>query len=95
MLGERLGEAYQVADDLRDVASSAEDIGKPTGRDAALGRPSAARELGIAGSLRRLESLVADAIESIPPCIGAAELKSAMIVETQQLVPKELARRAA
>jgi len=95
MLGEQLGEAYQVADDLRDVASSTEDIGKPTGRDVALGRPSAARELGIAGSLRRLESLVADAIDSIPACVGAAELKAAMIVETQQLVPKELARRAA
>jgi len=95
MLGERLGEAYQVADDLRDVASSAEDIGKPTGRDVALGRPSAASELGIAGSLRRLESLVADAIQSIPPCVAREELTAAMVVETQQLVPKELARRAA
>jgi len=83
-----------VADDLRDVACRAEDIGKPTGRDAALGRPSAAQELGIAGSLSRLESLVADAIDSIPPCAGAAELKAAMIVETQQLVPKELRRAA-
>lgn len=95
MLGERLGEAYQVADDLRDVAGTAEDLGKPVGRDAALGRPSAARELGIAGSIRRLESLVEDAIESIPPCTGAAELKAAMLLETASLVPKELARRAA
>jgi geranylgeranyl diphosphate synthase type II len=95
MLGERLGEAYQVADDLRDVASSADDIGKPTGRDVALGRPSAARELGIAGSIRRLEALVEDAIESIPACSGAAELRAAMRIEAAQLVPKELARRAA
>ena len=95
MLGERLGEAYQVADDLRDVASSAEELGKPIGRDVALGRPSAARELGIAGSIRRLESLVEDAIESIPSCGGATELKAAMRIEAQSLVPKELARRAA
>ncbi len=40
--GERLGEAYQVADDIRDVAADPEELGKPVGRDAALGRPSAA-----------------------------------------------------
>jgi geranylgeranyl pyrophosphate synthase len=28
-LGERLGEAFQVADDLRDAAGNAEDLGKP------------------------------------------------------------------
>lgn len=95
MLGERLGEAYQVADDLRDVASSAEELGKPIGRDVALGRPSAARELGIAGSLRRLETLVEEAIKSIPRCDGAEDLKTAMRVEAEGLVPKGLARRAA
>lgn len=94
-LGERLGEAYQVADDLRDVACTPEELGKPTGRDAALGRPTAAGELGIAGALDRLELLVADAIASIPPCPGIAELKDAMLIETARLVPKELARRAA
>jgi len=94
MLGERLGEAYQVADDLRDVASSAEELGKPTGRDAALGRPSAARELGIGGSIRRLDSLVEGAIESIPPCAGAAELTAAMRIEAARLVPKGLRRAA-
>ena len=34
LLGECLGEAYQVADDLRDVACRQEEIGKPVGRDA-------------------------------------------------------------
>jgi len=95
LLGARLGEAYQVADDLRDVACDSAEIGKPTGRDAALGRPSAAGELGIAGALQRLEGLVAAAIGSIPPCPGRAALTEAMLVETQRLVPKELARRAA
>ena len=42
LLGECLGEAYQVADDLRDVACRQEEIGKPAGRDATLGRPNAA-----------------------------------------------------
>jgi len=94
-LGERLGEAYQVADDLRDATSSAEEIGKPVGRDVALGRPSAVRELGIDGALDRLDALVESAIASIPPCPGAAELREEMRLETAKLVPKELARRAA
>ncbi|MFO1323588.1 MAG: polyprenyl synthetase family protein [Burkholderiales bacterium] len=94
-LGARLGEAYQVADDLRDVAGDAAELGKPTGRDAALGRPSAARELGVAGAMRRLEHLVAAAIASIPQCPGAAELRAAMLEETARLLPKQLVRRAA
>ena len=35
-LGEWLGEAYQVADDIRDVAADPSVIGKPTGQDVAL-----------------------------------------------------------
>jgi len=95
VLGERLGEAYQVADDLRDVVGDPKELGKPVGRDAALGRPSAAHELGIAGSIRRLEVLVAGAIESIPACPGAAELCGLILAETRRFLPKELARRAA
>jgi len=53
-LGEALGEAYQVADDLRDVACRQEEIGKPAGRDATLGRPNAAALLGTGGALDRL-----------------------------------------
>ena len=45
-VGKRLGEAYQVADDLLDVNGDPQAIGKPVGRDAALLRPSAVRELG-------------------------------------------------
>jgi geranylgeranyl diphosphate synthase type II len=94
-LGERLGEAYQVADDLRDVVGDPEDLGKPVGQDEALGRPSAAKELGIPGSIRRLEVLVAGAIEAIPPCPGVNELRGLILAEARRFLPKELARRAA
>jgi len=94
-LGERIGEAYQVADDLRDVAADADELGKPIGRDAVLGRPSAAAELGIDGAVRRLESLVAGAIEAIPPCPGAKALQAHIVAASQQFLPKQLARRAA
>jgi geranylgeranyl diphosphate synthase, type II len=94
-LGDRLGLAYQVADDLSDLAADPERIGKPVGRDAALGRPSAARELGIAGAVERFEQLVAAAVDSIPPCPGAAQLRALMQLEANRFLPKELARRAA
>jgi geranylgeranyl diphosphate synthase type II len=94
-LGERLGEAFQVADDLRDAAGKAEDLGKPVGRDAALDRMSAARELGIDGALMRLDDLVDEAVASIPRCPGASELRTLIRIEAQRFLPKELVRVAA
>lgn len=94
-LGETLGEAYQVADDLRDVAGKAEDLGKPVGRDAALGRPSAAAELGVAGAMARLDQLVRQAIGSIPDCPGRDDLRDLILLETKKFLPKGLAQSAA
>ncbi len=95
LLGERLGEAYQVADDIRDVAGDPEVLGKPVGRDIALERPSATRELGVGGAVTRLKHLLAGTFASIPPCPGAEELRAAIVREAQQLLPPDLARRAA
>ena len=94
-LGERLGEAYQVADDLRDAASDPEELGKPVGRDAALGRPSAVLQLGLDGAIDRLRGLAADAVAAVPACAGAAELRAHILSETHRLLPRELALRAA
>jgi geranylgeranyl diphosphate synthase, type II len=94
-LGERLGEAYQVADDIRDAVADPEEIGKPVGRDADLGRPSAVLRLGMDGATQRLERLVAGAIESIPDCPGAADLQALIRLEAKRLLPKHLAQRAA
>lgn len=95
MLGERLGEAYQVADDIRDAAGNAEELGKPVGRDAALGRPSATQQFGIQGAIQRLELLVHEGIESIPQCPGADDLRALIMLEASRLLPKGLARHAA
>jgi geranylgeranyl diphosphate synthase type II len=94
-LGENIGEAYQVADDIRDATGDAIQLGKPVGRDVALGRPSATRELGLDGALQRLRHLVEGAIASIPSCPGAEELRRHIIFEAESLVPQEVARRAA
>ena len=86
--GAWLGEAYQIADDIRDAAGDAADIGKPTGRDVALGRPSMAREFGLREAVRRFDALVASTAEAIPACRGAAALRALVRVEAERLVPK-------
>lgn len=87
-LGEWLGEAYQVADDLRDVLADPAELGKPIGQDVALGRPSAAREQGLVGAMEHFERLVACAIEAIPPCRGSSQLRHLVRMEAERLVPK-------
>ncbi|CAO4166766.1 polyprenyl synthetase family protein [Methylorubrum populi] len=90
LLGECLGEAYQVADDLRDVACRQEEIGKPAGRDATLGRPNAAALLGKGGALDRLRRLTEEAIEVIPPCPGQAEIRADIEAQTRLFLPASL-----
>ncbi len=94
-LGLRLGEAYQVADDLRDATCTEAELGKPAGQDAAHGRPSAVRQLGVAGAVARLRELAADAVAAVPPCPGMAELRSHILSETGRLLPAQLSRQAA
>lgn len=94
-LGERLGAAYQVADDLCDALGDAEESGKEPGRDAALGRPCAVAELGVAGAVARLEAEVEAAVASIPPCRGEAALRKLVRLQATRLTPKSLAVSAA
>lgn len=95
LVGERLGEAYQVADDLGDAMASSREMGKPLGRDSSLGRPNAVQELGIEGAVRRLKLLVASAAEAVPDCPGAPALQALISAESRRILPEELARLAA
>ncbi len=94
-LGQQLGEAYQVADDLRDAVAEPEEIGKPVGRDLALARPSAVTALGIRGAVARLHDLVQAAVTSIPDCPGASGLEQLVSLQVKRLVPKALQESAA
>ena len=86
-LGERLGEAYQVADDIRDVAADAQALGKPTGRDGQLGRPSSAAARGLAGAFNHFQRLVEQATEAVPACRGHGQLRALVRCEAERLVP--------
>ncbi len=94
-LGARLGEAFQVADDILDATANPDAVGKPVGKDIALDRPSAVRELGLDGAIMRLDTLAAAAVDAVPACPGAVALRSHILTETMRLLPKELVRHAA
>jgi geranylgeranyl diphosphate synthase type II len=94
-VGERLGEAYQVADDIGDALAAEEEFGKPVGQDAIHGRPSAVRELGLRGAVARLETLADSAAAAVPECRGREQLGALIRMEAHRLLPKSLPVTAA
>ncbi|MEO0342627.1 MAG: polyprenyl synthetase family protein [Pseudomonadota bacterium] len=86
-LGARIGEAYQVADDLMDALYTAEQLGKPVGQDAVHERPNAVESLGVNGAIKRLEDTLAGAIASIPHCEGEASLAALVRAQAERLTP--------
>jgi geranylgeranyl diphosphate synthase type II len=88
-LGLRLGAAYQVVDDIRDVIGDAQTLGKPIGQDAALGRPNAVDELGMDGAIARFNALIAEGLDSMPVCPGRDTLRTLILTETDRFLPKD------
>ncbi|MEM8851588.1 MAG: polyprenyl synthetase family protein [Pseudomonadota bacterium] len=86
-LGARIGEAFQVADDLLDALQPEDVTGKPMGQDALHGRPSAVTELGVRGAVKRLEDILSGAIASIPACPGEAMLAEMVRKTAERLTP--------
>ena len=94
-LGARIGEAFQVADDLRDALYDEEMLGKPSGQDDLHGRPNAVSELGVQGAIERMKDILAGAIASIPRCPGEARLAGMVTAQAEALTPiKWRARQA-
>ncbi len=88
--GVRLGKAYQIADDIRDIVSNAEQIGKPCGQDGRLGRPNIALQQGVGRAVRLLLGEVDNAIDIIPPCVGRSELVHLVRATTQKFLPESI-----
>ena len=86
-LGDRIGEAFQVADDLRDALYDAEKLGKPVGQDDRHGRPNAVAQLGVDGAVKRLNDILSGAIASIPSCPGEASLAQMVRKNAEKLTP--------
>lgn len=94
-LGDQLGEAYQVADDLRDALGRSDLLGKPVGQDAAHGRPSAVERLGTGGATLRIRGLLDAVLRAIPRCPGRASLVDLVAAWAEGLLPREPVRSPA
>ena len=94
-LGEALGAAYQVSDDIRDAYADTEELGKPCGQDLAHDRPNALAGHSLGATIRRMEDLVAEAVAAIPPCPGSNDLMALIAQEAKRLLPAKLAQVAA
>ena len=62
---EAAGRAFQLADDILDVTSTPEAMGKATGKDAALGKQTLVAQLGLDGARVRLNQTVSEALSAL------------------------------
>jgi geranylgeranyl diphosphate synthase type II len=92
-LGARIGEAFQVADDLRDALCDEAELGKPAGQDDLHHRPNAVSTFGVEGAIGRLKDILAGAIASIPSCPGEAMLAGMVRKTAEKLTPMTPVRR--
>jgi geranylgeranyl diphosphate synthase type II len=63
--GERIGLAFQIADDILDVVSTSEQLGKTPGKDQAAHKATYPAMYGIAASETRARELAEEAVEII------------------------------
>ncbi|WP_375266639.1 polyprenyl synthetase family protein [Planktotalea sp.] len=63
--GDALGLAFQIADDILDVTSDAETLGKAAQKDADAGKATFVSLLGLDGAKRRAETLVESACDAL------------------------------
>lgn len=63
--GTRIGLAFQIMDDVLDLTSSTDRMGKITRRDVALGKSTYPALLGVDDAVARAESLVREACDSL------------------------------
>lgn len=72
--GEKVGIAFQVIDDMLDLSSTAEELGKTPGKDVRQGKLTVPEALGLDGARGWAESLIREATDAIEREPGADAL---------------------
>lgn len=72
--GERVGLAFQIADDILDETATAEQLGKTPGKDAAAGKATYPALYGLEASRRQAEALAEEAVALLSSLGRRAEL---------------------
>jgi geranylgeranyl pyrophosphate synthase len=77
-VGQKLGLAFQIADDLLDLTSDAATLGKRAGKDAAAGKATLPALVGIEEARRRADAACAEALAALAPLGERAEALAAL-----------------
>ncbi len=80
--GQRIGLAFQIADDILDVTSTSEQLGKTPGKDQAANKATYPAIHGIATSQARARQLVEEAVE----IVSGLHLKTHMLEEIARFI---------
>lgn len=88
-----LGLAFQVIDDVLDIESTTEQLGKPTGSDTDLGKATYPALIGLQASKNLAENLYREAIESLQPISdnGGSAAGLSLLVDLASLIVKRQA----
>jgi farnesyl diphosphate synthase len=73
LFGQKIGLAFQLADDVLDITSDAATMGKATGKDAGRGKGTLVALHGMEWAERRLEELTTEAVDLLAPYGAAAQ----------------------
>ena len=92
-IGQKLGQAYQLADDILDAVGNMDFAGKPVSQDVKHTRPNAVNEKSLADAVTKLDDLIESAIIQIPPCPGREKLVVLLIGVATRLCPPTLLPR--
>lgn len=65
--GEHIGLAFQIQDDILDVVSTSETLGKSTGKDAASNKATYVKFFGVEGAREKAAAALSSAIEALAP----------------------------
>jgi farnesyl diphosphate synthase len=74
VFGQKIGLAFQLADDVLDITADAATLGKATGKDAGRGKGTLVGLHGIAWAEEKLSKLTSEAVELLAPYGERAEI---------------------